>query len=189
MLYYKTNKNALMSMVNILRNLGVYKQEAYNGLDFRYFLNNFMIYENFSNKYGAQIDQEILIVGSNPSQASKTNKPFEKETKSRQTIEKWFENIEENYLINFMNLSNNKTEANRPLSKTEIQFNSIESRIRGAHIQGTKIIGLGTTVHGFLDAIYVDHFKMWHPSGLCRLWNNKEAGEAKIKEMLEWIKN
>lgn len=130
----------------------------------------------------------VVVVGSNPSTASYDNSAFAKGTKSRATIDSWF-NDGGDYFIKYRNIVNYKKIDNKPLTKAEIKNNLPEIK---QHFQfecaNYKIVALGKTAQEALDMAGIKHFKMWHPSGLCRKWNDKEAGEAKIQEMLEWIK-
>lgn len=145
--------------------------------------------DTFSYKYGLRYIR-ICIVGSNPSTASPDNTPFHKGTKSRKTIDSWFENADFNYMLQFKNIVNYKKVDNKPITKSEINNNltSIKSRFTVLSDVGL-IIAVGKDAQLALDKADIYHFKMPHPSGLNRFWNDKTAAETKIKNMLEWIKS
>ena len=75
---------------------------------------------DFATKHGAV---DVCIVGSNPSQASVDNTPFHKGTKSRKTIDSWFEKDDGTYYLTFENIVDYKTVDNKPLKKSEIKEN------------------------------------------------------------------
>jgi hypothetical protein len=175
MLYQKTNELALWDLFGVtLSKFGIHSHLSFNEqLD-------------FAEKYGADYI-DVIVVGSNPSTASFDNSAFAKGTKSRTTIDSWFEDGN-NYRIQYTNVVDYKKVNNKALSKSEIIRNLPKIKQRfAARAKGFKIVALGNTAQEALDLAGVEHYKMWHPSGLCRKWNDKEAGEAKIKEMLEWI--
>lgn len=128
----------------------------------------------------------VVVVGSNPSKQSPDCTPFHKKTKSRQSVDKWLEGI--NCEIIYMNIVDYKTESNKPLRLSQI--NVVETRNKFTKLteyQYCKIISCGDLADKALKAAKIVHFAMPHPSGLCRFWNDKEASEAKIKEMLLWL--
>ena len=132
----------------------------------------------------------IAIIGSNPSQSSPDNTPFHKSTKSRQTIDSWFNNVDFDYRMDFYNIVGYKTHNNSKLSQRDISQHLPKIKDRFTSIARTRfLVAVGSDAQRALDAAGVEHFKMPHPSGLNRFWNNKEAGEAKIQEMIEWLKN
>ena len=133
----------------------------------------------------------VCIVGSNPSQASVDNTPFHEGTKSRKTIDSWFEPDEEVFYLKFMNVVNYKKVDNKALTTKEIKDAVPEIRNRFSELAAGKfkLVTVGKAAHTALTLADVNHFEMPHPSGLCRFWNDPIAAEAKIKEMLEWVKN
>lgn len=176
MLFQKTNERALYDLLEItLRRFGVNSEY------------NFKEIISFAGEYGADYI-DVIVVGSNPSTASFDNSAFAKGTKSRATIDSWFQDGN-NYRIKYTNVVDYKKVNNKALSKSEIIRNLPKIKQRFiAQAKGCKIIALGNTAQEALDLAEVEHYKMWHPSGLCRKWNDKEAGKAKIQDMLEWIK-
>jgi len=147
---------------------------------------------NEVNDYGTKYSKDyisIMFVGSNPSTASPDNSPFHKGTKSRQTIDGWFKGADFNYHCAFANIINYKKQDNKKLTKSEINKNLPKISKRFKNLGRNKLlIAVGNDAQMTLQAAGVEHFKMPHPSGLNRFWNDKEAGEAKIQEMLEWLK-
>ena len=145
---------------------------------------------SFVDKYGIDVDHRVVVVGSNPSQASKSLEAFEKGTRSRAAIDSWFQG-DDKYFVLFSNIANHKKKGNKPLTKTEIELNlpvNVEY-YKFLLAEGFRVVAVGNTAHEALDIVGIPHFKMWHPSGLCRLWNDEKAGKAMIEEMIRWIKN
>ena len=132
--------------------------------------------------------KKVLLVGSNPSEKSPTNEPFHKSTKSRQFVDKWFEG--EGWTAAYENLVDFARIKNKRLSDKQIKSNlpwidaNINEYIRR---YGYKVVACGKIAAKGLTLAKIEHFEMPHPSGLCRFWNDKEAGKAKIKEMKDWI--
>lgn len=155
----------------------------------RYFFNKTRIdADRFILKYAETI--EIFIVGSNPSNKSPGLHAFDKSTKSRKTIDKWFEDYcDFKYHLSFSNVFNRKTQNNVQPTKKHIDDYIYTKRALFKGLSKDKcIVAVGKTAQYALDQMGVEHFKMPHPSGLNRFWNDPEASEAKIKEMMEYIK-
>ena len=130
----------------------------------------------------------VVLVGSNPGKQSPDCSAFHPATKSRQFVDKWFEDTD--YHIIYMNLVDYKTEGNKQLKKSDLCGEKIYSKfLRWKENDGAHIVACGKTATMGLTMGAVPHFEMPHPSGLCRFWNDKEAGEDKVKEMLAWLKN
>ena len=130
---------------------------------------------------------KVTVVGSNPSSKSPDDTPFHPSTKSRRFIDDMFAGC--NVELSYANIVDYKTANNKPLSKSEIksQLDNIKSKfIEDPNI---KIITFGSAASYGLELAGIEHFAMPHPSGLCRFWNDKVIAEAKIKEMLAWVKN
>lgn len=177
MIYQSSSINALLKYNQTLNKFGVVNLD----------MDDMIELIDFATKYGA-ID--VCIAGSNPSQASVDNTPFHKGTKSRRTIDSWLEHDDGAYCLTFENIVDYKTKDNKPLKKSEIVANLPRIKDRFSTLSmDYKIVAVGKTAQEALELAGVEHFKMWHPSGLNHLWNDKEAGEAKIKEMLMWLKN
>lgn len=139
-------------------------------------------------KYNDKFCTRVVLVGSNPSQKSPDNTPFHPSTKSRQFVDKWFEDIPK-ITVMYRNLVDEKTKNNKQLRKSDIDIEDINYKFETFIKQNSKIIACGKVAAMGLTMAGIEHFEMPHPSGLCRFWNDKEAGEAKVKEMLEWIKS
>ncbi len=125
----------------------------------------------------------VTIVGSNPSGKSPDNSAFHPETKSRQFVDEWFE--EGGYDIEYINLIDHKTENNKQLKKSDIEVEL--TNIRRKLTNKRNFIACGKIAAMGLNMAGANYFEMPHPSGLCRFWNDKEAGEAKVTEMKEWL--
>lgn len=139
---------------------------------------------DFSKKWSYR---KVLLVGSNPSNKSPDNTAFHPDTKSRQFVDKWFEG--EAWTVAYENLVDFKTKKNKQLSNAQIKENLewIVENMAKYNKLGYKIVACGKIAAKGLKMADVDYFEMPHPSGLCRFWNDKQAGDAKIAEMKEWI--
>lgn len=138
---------------------------------------------------------KVVLLGSNPSNASPHNDPFT-HCKSRIMLEQWLPalglTVDD---VEFMNVSDEKTPNNRPLSRREI-LNSVPSLTKKT--AGKVVITLGKTA---LDAMIdvVDDYRgttdkdddtptiisMPHPSGRNRQLNDKEW----VAKQLAWAKD
>jgi hypothetical protein len=127
--------------------------------------------------------KRVLIVGQNPSDDSPDNSAFHKDTKSGKTVRGWFEG--QNVVLHYRNLYNWRHKDKAKPSKSELNA----AEIAGFAREGYLIVGCGNFVQEVLTKNKIEHFPIPHPSGLCRFWNDKVAGEAKVKEMLLWIQN
>jgi len=130
----------------------------------------------------------VLLVGSNPGQASPDNSPFHPETKSRQFVDNWFD---DSWCLEYENLIGMKTAKNKQLSKSQIKehLDDIIANMWSYKGMGYKIVACGKIASMGLTMAEIEHFEMPHPSGLNRFWNDKEASKAKIKEMKLWAQN
>jgi hypothetical protein len=126
----------------------------------------------------------VCIVGSNPSRQSPDCSAFHPDTKSRKVVDSWFEG--QNVFLSYINIIPEKTEGNRQLTKKDMKphLETLEDKLR----YEKNIVACGRIASMGLNMAGIDHFNMPHPSGLNRFWNDKEAGEKKIKEMLSWIR-
>lgn len=128
----------------------------------------------------------VVLVGSNPSNKSPDCSAFHPDTKSRKFVDQWFD---ESWSVAYENLVDFKTENNKQLSKTQIKENlwDIQSKMDRYTVAGYRIVACGKIAAMGLNMAEVKHFEMPHPSGLCRFWNDKEAGDTKVKEMKKWV--
>lgn len=123
----------------------------------------------------------IVFVGLNPSEESPDNTAFHPITKSGKAVRSWLK--DGNYIVKFVNITHHKNSStNKPINSKL----SMPAVIKFMEDCNYKIITCGTVADTILKKNGIKHFAMPHP--LNRFWNDKEAGEAKIKEMLEWIK-
>jgi uracil-DNA glycosylase len=126
---------------------------------------------------------QVILIGSNPSTKSVNNTPFHQSTKSGQLIREWFRNLDVS--LSFANVSNEPTEGNRALRAAEIRaaLPHLKQQLKCYNV----VIAVGDTAAKALKMLEIDYFHMWHPSGLCRKWNDKGAAEQKIAELHEYI--
>lgn len=61
-------------------------------------------------------------------------------------------------------------------------------QVNAAASVGYKVIALGNYASKALDKMDIVHFKMHHPSSRCRLNNDKEYVDKKLKECYSWIR-
>lgn len=133
---------------------------------------------------GCALDGDILFVGMNPSVASPDSSPFHEATKSFKTLKKYLPR-EVLHSARFVNLSNEKIQQNKPLKRKQARERALQ--MRQLITQYNKVIAFGNVVSDALSYAEIPHFHMWHPSGLCRTWNDKVATARKIEELLEYI--
>ena len=128
----------------------------------------------------AQLER-ILFVGSNPSNTSLTEDAFHESTRSGKILASWVASLQGEKA--YVNVSNQKTENNRPLTTSEIRacLPKLALDIAGA----TKVVALGKTAAKALSMLGIQFCEMPHPSGCNRLLNDTKYVEQKIKGMLE----
>jgi uracil-DNA glycosylase len=85
-----------------------------------------------------------------------------------------------------INVSNNKTEENRPLKVSEIKESLDPLMAEIVIAEADKIVALGKTAAKALTLLGVDFYEMPHPSGRNRLLNDPKYVEEKIKGLLEF---
>jgi uracil-DNA glycosylase len=131
----------------------------------------------------------IAFIGSNPSHLSKDNQAFSIETKSRKTLEKWIEEaglFTGEYHLTLHNVSDIKTENNRPLTVNEIHDNSHKLRLK--FFSYKKVVALGKTAHKALSLAGIPHLEMPHPSGMNRKLNDPNYVKECIDKLREYAK-
>ncbi|NDB84576.1 MAG: hypothetical protein EB127_18015 [Alphaproteobacteria bacterium] len=67
----------------------------------------------------------IIFIGSNPSNSSSTNRPFDNDTLSRRVLDSWIKRLDVELSIEYLNLSDLKTKDNKPLSAKDIRESAI----------------------------------------------------------------
>lgn len=112
----------------------------------------------------------IVVVGSNPSTKSISQEPFSKDTSSGRTVRGWLGSATD---ITFVNVYDSTTPNNRPLKRSEIKscLSALSAKMLGA----TAIIAVGRTAQVAISLLKptIPVFNMPHPSGRCRVWNDK----------------
>jgi hypothetical protein len=127
----------------------------------------------------------IVLVGSNPSVQSPDLSAFHPDTKSRKFIDNIFKGT--SFSIVYLNLVDIKINDNKPLNKSIIKSELENIKLKFQSYPDSKIISFGNTASDGLELAGIEHFAMPHPSGLCRFWNDREAGITKINEMFRWL--
>lgn len=132
----------------------------------------------------------VVFVGSNPSQKGQTNTPWWHNVKSTKILLNWIEEIDATDLYDaaFLNVSNEITPNNRPLTKIEVMKSLAGLHYRLACADGTKVVALGKTAEFALTLLGVDHYAMPHPSGLNRQLNDKAFVAEKIKGLSDYLR-
>jgi uracil-DNA glycosylase len=128
---------------------------------------------------------KILFVGSNPSTASPTSDPFNNATSSSRILTEWVKDLEGDKV--HINVSNEKTEGNRPLKQSEIKASLGRLAEDISRIAPARIVALGKTATRALTLLQVPFFEMPHPSGMNRLLNDPKYVEEKIKRLTEFL--
>lgn len=127
---------------------------------------------------------KVLLLGSNPSEASPNKQPFHPSTKSRQILDRWFDGIETE--MSFINIRDEKTPNNRPLRVSEIR--DALPRLREKIDGWDKIVALGKTASKALSMLgNVDYFEAPHPSGLNRFWNCSVQSSHMIQSIRDYV--
>jgi uracil-DNA glycosylase len=129
----------------------------------------------------------VVFIGSNPSTRSPDDTAFHISTKSRQILMSWIDN--KNIEIIFDNISNIKTENNRPLSLKEIK-QSLPILTKSIQDKNPdRIVTLGKTAEKALSLIDLfEFFAAPHPSGLNRQLNDKEYVEKMKIDLNNFIR-
>jgi uracil-DNA glycosylase len=128
---------------------------------------------------------KILLVGSNPSIQSQSDFAFFMDTKSGKTLKEWTDTIP-GVAWMYGNVSDIKTEKNRPLKRSEIleALPVLRARIMKAHPY--KVVALGKTAEEALTLLGCPHLAMPHPSGLNRQLNDPVFKAQKLKELADY---
>lgn len=126
----------------------------------------------------------IVFVGSNPSVASGSNRPFDDDTKSYKTLWSWINASGIVDVVHYYNVSNQTTENNRPLNAQEIRdcVPELQKSLQGF----TKIVALGKTAHRALEMAGIDHLAIDHPSGMNRKLNCNYYVNALISKLRDY---
>ncbi len=125
---------------------------------------------------------KVLLLGSNPSIRSASDFAFFLDSKSGVTLQGWISGIEADFF--YGNVSDIKTENNRPLTRAEIKASLPSLLAKLKQDTPDRIVALGKTAHSALTLLRLPHLEMPHPSGLNRQLNDKEFAERKIKELV-----
>ncbi len=128
---------------------------------------------------------KVVLVGSNPSVKSPDNSTFHIQTSSRIILDEWFRDIPCQML--FINISENKTPNNKPLTRNQIRNLLPGFKTRLDSLAGDRVIALGKTAEWALKELNIEHFACPHPSGLCRVWNDKDKADKIISNLRAYV--
>lgn len=129
----------------------------------------------------------VVFVGSNPSVSAKTLDPFCPSTRSGRILRDWISRSCDSCSCVFMNVQDNPTSCNRPLTKSEILSNLDSLKKKIEDIRPHKIVSLGRAADTALTLLRLPHFDMPHPSGLNRKLNDNKFIEEKINGLRTYI--
>lgn len=115
----------------------------------------------------------VILVGSNPSSRSPNNTPFDPSVKSAKVLSAWIRGIDAEFL--FMNVSDLKTDGNKPLSSSQIKESLPSLKEKLDSYPNARIVALGKTAEKALSALEVNFLALPHPSGMNRLLNDPET--------------
>lgn len=128
----------------------------------------------------------VVFVGSNPSASSPDSSPFHVSVKSRKTLETWIESINANFV--FVNVCDEKTEDNRPLSISQIRDARDSLLAKLAQYPNARIVSLGKIAARALTEAGVRNFlALPHPSGLNRKLNDPELVRNTKQSLAKYI--
>lgn len=122
----------------------------------------------------------ILLVGSNPSVRSLTDKAFDSSTYSGRILQSWLNGIDGT--IYCENITSQKTENNRPLNSNEMALARVSLLERINRINPDRLVALGKSAAEILKDLGLEFLEMPHPSGLNRKLNDKEFVKLKLAE-------
>lgn len=173
MRYQVNSHNACVGFFKTLVRLDIYKRGMISDID--------AINEN-SRKYGVKT-VTVTFMGHKPSTKSPDCSAFHLSTKSRKRIEEWLDQMPGHidYVPKFINCTNY---ADCNISAKQLAG---LNHMMHARLHSNIVIGLGNFAQDFLDIICKEHFKMPHPSGLCRFWNDEREASRKLTEMIRYI--
>jgi uracil-DNA glycosylase len=124
----------------------------------------------------------ILFVGSNPSNASTCDIAFHGSTKSSKILTEWTKDIQGTKM--HVNVLNQKTKNNRPLTASEVKVALPRLAIDLAGVD--KIVALGKTAAKALSQLGVSFYEMPHPSPRNRLLNDPAYTTEKVKGLISY---
>jgi uracil-DNA glycosylase len=128
----------------------------------------------------------VVFVGSNPSSSSPDSSPFHVSVRSRKTLESWIENLNANFT--FINVCDDKTEGNKPLSVAQIREARDSLIAKLAQHPDAKMVSLGKTAARALAEAGVSVFlALPHPSGMNRKLNDPDTVRNTKESLTKYI--
>lgn len=118
---------------------------------------------------------------------AKTYDPFCLSTKSGVILNDWIRQACPSSIQGAVNVSDNPTHANRPLTIKEIKESLPRLLEKIQAMNPDKIVALGKTAEKALTLLRLSHYAMPHPSGLNRQLNDKNFVEEKVNGLREYL--
>jgi uracil-DNA glycosylase len=115
----------------------------------------------------------VILVGSNPSAKSPNDVPFDPSVRSARTLGTWIEGIDAEFL--FMNVSDVKTQSNKPLSTAQIKGSLSSLKEKLDQYPKARVVALGKTAEKALSMLNVHFLALPHPSGMNRMLNDPDT--------------
>jgi uracil-DNA glycosylase len=125
-----------------------------------------------------------MFVGSNPSAKSETTSPFDVNTNSGRVLKSWIDRVGiQDY--SHINVSDEKTPGNRPLSISEIKkaLGSLSIKLQGAD----RVVAVGKTAAKAMDMTGIAFMEIPHPSGLNRKLNDPQFVEEQLEKLKKYV--
>jgi uracil-DNA glycosylase len=130
---------------------------------------------------------KILFVGSNPGNASPDCSAFHPTSRSRIVLDSWLKDLDVEAA--YINVYDQKTENNKPLSIRQIKESIPSLRNKISLHRSHKIVAVGVAASKALELTGVVEFlSIPHPSGRTRSYNDKNFTEQTVKTLISFIK-
>ena len=130
---------------------------------------------------------KVLFVGSNPGNASPDCTPFHPDSRSRKVLDSWLRDI--NVEAAYVNVYDQKTPGNRPLTSSQIKASIPSLRTKIASYPTFKIVAVGAAAAKALKIAGISGcLSIPHPSGRTRSYNDKNFTDKTVKTLILFIK-
>lgn len=130
---------------------------------------------------------KVLFVGSNPGNASPDCSAFHLTSRSRIVLDSWLNGLDVEAA--YINVYDEKTENNRPLSSRQIKDSIPLLRNKISLYDSYRIVAVGAAATKALKLVGgVNFLSIPHPSGRTRSYNDKNFTEQTVKTLILFIK-